>query len=159
MSLLFYSILESLGENVLSKMGTPNFQIQKILQQDWGFFSKNPKQTDLVYIKNDGKELFYPNAQLSNLWGINRKARAQGTEVGLLFEEIEEKDIKKIKMFYSDFINHVKDEEFIKVENKEINPTMKGEYILFTGQFTPFPWAKDTKDKFIVEKYIKVNIE
>lgn len=151
--------MESLGENVLSKIGSTKFQIQQILQQDWGFYSKNPKKTDLVYIKIDGNELYYPNAKFSNMWGIDRKARAQGTEAGLLFEYLEEKDIKKTKMFYSDFLKYVKNEEFIKVKNKDINPTIKGRYIFFTGQFTPFPWAKDTKDKFIVEKYIKVKVE
>lgn len=131
-----------------------------VLPQEWGFYSKNPRKLDLAYVEDGGESLNYPNARISNLWGLKRDARAEGTEAGLIFQEINNLyKMKETKMFFSDFKKEVQNEPYVKVKNKDTFKSMKGRYIVFTGDVIPFAWAKKTEDKFIVKKYIKVDIE
>lgn len=158
--ILFYSVINSLGHNVLSFNEKVELELEDILPQQWGFYSKNPRTTDLVYFKLEGNETFSPNARIDNLWGINRKARAQGTEAGALFERlVTQNKLKETEIFYSQLNEKIKNEPFIKVKNKDTFQSLKGKYIFFTGEITPYAWAKSTKDRFIVKKYVKVEIE
>ncbi|MEX5936112.1 SdpA family antimicrobial peptide system protein [Mammaliicoccus sciuri] len=159
-SILFYSVVNSLRHNVLNFDTRLDSELEEILPQQWGFYSKNPRTTDLVYFKVDGNDLLYPNARLGNLWGINRKARAQGTEAGGIFEKLSSKNkIKKTDVFYSDLKEEIKNEPYIQIKNDDTFQSLKGKYIFFTGEYTPYAWAKNTNDRYIVKKYAKVDIQ
>ncbi|EGQ3991740.1 TPA: SdpA family antimicrobial peptide system protein [Staphylococcus pseudintermedius] len=157
---LFLTVVNSLGHNIVSPSKATETYLKILMPQEWGFYSKNPKTLDLAYISVDGNEVIQPNANLKTIWGINRGARAQGTEAGLLYTEAQKNNqIKSTEKYFSEFIEEVENEPFVKMKNKDSRKTFKGRYILFSGEIVPFPWAKSTKDKYIVKKYVKVEVE
>ncbi len=80
------SILSALPKNPLTPKKDITIYISQIWPQGWGFFSKSPKEEYLnVYKSNGDPSVQWPNMKLSNLFGINRAGRAQGTEIGLIF--------------------------------------------------------------------------
>lgn len=157
---LLFTIVNSLGHNVISPSKSSEYYLKVLMPQEWGFYSKDPKILDLAYVKIDGAEIIQPNANIKTAWGLNRKARAQGTEAGLIYHEaISKGKIKEANNYYSDFIKKTKDEPFIKIKNTDSRKTFKGKYIFFSGEVVPFSWAKSTKEKHIVKKYVKVEVE
>lgn len=160
LSVLFFSITNSLSHNVFTISDEVRNQVKLFLPQEWGFYSKNPRELELGYVEDGGRKLNYPNAKLSNIWGINRTARAEGTEAGLIYKELVSSiEMKPTQMLLNDLKKATKEEPYIKLKNKDTVKTMKGKYIFFNGEIVPFAWAKNIEDKFIVKEYIKVEIE
>ena len=97
-TVLLYSITNTLSYNPFSLKESRANEIRKLLPQEWGFYSKNPRTADLVYLPIDGNNnIQSPNASLKNIWGISRVGRAQGTEAGMIFKKVvSENKLKKV---------------------------------------------------------------
>lgn len=157
---LLFTIVNSLGHNVISPSKFNEYYLKILLPQEWGFYSKDPKILDLAYVKIDGAEIIQPNANIKTAWGLNRGARAQGTEAGLIYHKaISMGEIKEANNYYTDFIKKTKKEPFIKIKNTDSKKTFKGKYIFYSGEVVPFSWAKSTEERHIVKKYVKVEVE
>lgn len=71
---LLFTIVNSLGHNVISPSKASEYYLKVLMPQEWGFYSKDPKILDLAYVKIDGAEIIQPNANIKTAWGLNRKA-------------------------------------------------------------------------------------
>lgn len=158
LSILLYSIVNSLSVNPLSLSEKYILQLRQILPQDWGFFSKNPREGEFAFFEDTGNKLNLPNANLSNAWGISRKGRAQGTEAGLLYRNIKNNSVLQCNDYLNDCIKKYENRKYTEIVNKTPNPTMCGRYKFFELENIPFAWAESTKEKYIAKKYYKVDV-
>src|SRR4030095_4783202 len=66
--------------------------IMAIIPEGWGFFTRNPRETDLyLYFLKDKHWVMNPNAPISscrNSFGLNRLPRAQSVELGMILSKI-----------------------------------------------------------------------
>ncbi|WP_407319279.1 SdpA family antimicrobial peptide system protein [Isoptericola halotolerans] len=89
------TIFFSLPSNVLAvREGEPVRRLAVALApQSWGFFTKDPAEEELepYLVTDEGLEhvLAFPQASPGNPFGISRKHRAQGVELGLLASQVE----------------------------------------------------------------------
>lgn len=135
-------------------------KIGAIWPQGWGFFSKDPRSTNMkIYSLDNSKDIKLPNMQIENIFGLNRKGRAQAIEAGRINSKIAKGkwiDCKENEHNIEDIKNSG---EFINVKNDSPKPLLHGKYIF--AQEKPIPWnySKYYKDKTNIKKFIKVNIE
>lgn len=87
-----YALDSALPANTLRLPLQKQLQLARIIPQGWGFFTRNPREPIvLVYRKSDGEwqpAWLGPQGRARYLFGFNRRPRAQGVELGLLFEDI-----------------------------------------------------------------------
>ncbi|HCW3604261.1 TPA: SdpA family antimicrobial peptide system protein [Staphylococcus aureus] len=157
---LLFTVINSLGHTIVSPNQNIQYYLKILMPQEWGFYSKNPKTLDLTYVEVDGNKIIQPNAHVKTLWGLNREARAQGTEAGLIYQEASKRNlIKTTESYYDDFVKETKNEPFVKIKNPDSRKKFKGKYIFYSGEIIPFSWAKNTKERHIVKKYVKVDVQ
>lgn len=135
-------------------------KIGAIWPQGWGFFSKNPRSTNMkFYSLENSKEVRLPNMKFENIFGLNRKGRAQAIEAGRINSKIPEEKWNSCKKTSCNIKNIATSEGIIHLKNDSPKPLLKGEYIF--AQEKPIPWnySKYYNKKTDIKKYIKVKIE
>jgi len=111
-----------------------------VLPQGWAFFTRSPREPDVVpYRHADGRwqpALRTPNAEPRNLFGLSRRARSQGVEIGLLAGELRGADWRPCADAPTDCLDLAPS---VIVHNASLLPTLCGEVGLVSQQ--PLPWA------------------
>ncbi|EJR26667.1 MULTISPECIES: SdpA family antimicrobial peptide system protein [Bacillus] len=135
-----------------------NMAIQ-FMPQGWGFFSKSPRdETIFVHELQGSNHIQWPNNTAENLFGISRKGRGQGIELGLITSSLKKEDW----ITCDDGIKECKKKEklnAIEVENSTPVPNVCGPYIVETREPVPWAWAKITDGENYPTKIVKVNVK
>jgi antimicrobial peptide system SdpA family protein len=91
----FYIVHAQLPSNTLELPGqeTLRIQIQQVLPQGWAFFTKSPRDPQMVAwrLGDTGdweSSLYAPHAEPRNVFGLNRRSRAQPVEMALLVNSV-----------------------------------------------------------------------
>lgn len=124
-------LLNSMPFNPMSLKNVDNeLMIKTFLPEGWGFFTRSPKENDLVILqKKDGlwqKNIYSPIARPSNFFGISRLPRAQSTEMAMLIHQIPENEWR-----------HCNDETQLCLQDTSVA-------VLSLKNEVPFPVLKDT---------------
>lgn len=119
-------------------------KISKIFTQGWGFFSKNPRDEKFYAINLKTGEYVgeWPNMTLNNLYGVKKKGRAQGIELGRLYEKADPGNMKKCQ---NDPQKCLRTMDSIKVVNDKVKPTILGDIGIIKEEPVPWAWSKDFK--------------
>lgn len=65
--------------------------VSSVAPQGWAFFTKTAKEPTVVPFNTDGVSVsLLPNARPGNIFGISRKGRAQGVEIGYIQQRVEQ---------------------------------------------------------------------
>ncbi|MFC7394280.1 SdpA family antimicrobial peptide system protein [Scopulibacillus cellulosilyticus] len=142
----------ALPSAVVSPTGPLKGNIHRLYTQGWGFFSKNPEDEVLnIYNPNSMKpESEWPNNSLKHLFGLNRKGREEGIELGAILARLPDKgdwNTGKIK-------NNI---HYFKIKNPSWNDNLHGKMIIAYEKITPWAWSEVMKKKKIV-RYIGVDV-
>ncbi|MCE5040788.1 SdpA family antimicrobial peptide system protein [Mammaliicoccus sciuri] len=110
--------------------------------QSWGFFSRNPRESNLnIYSLNDDNEsILAPNHLPSNILGLDRKARAQGVEAAVLYNQVKEENIETCEFNASECLEEMSISQ--KIFNETQEPTLCGEIGLALKEPIPWSWGK-----------------
>ncbi|MBU6949656.1 SdpA family antimicrobial peptide system protein [Staphylococcus haemolyticus] len=135
-------------------------KIGAIWPQGWGFFSKNPRSTNMkFYSLENSEEVRLPNMKFENVFGLNRKGRAQAIEAGRLNSKIPKHKWKTCENSSCNIKNIATSEKSFRVKNDAPKPLLKGEYIFVQQKPIPWNYSKYYKKKTEIKKYIKVKVE
>ena len=89
-----YVFVHSLPYNPIGSLYPDRVGIRAFIPEGWAFFTKNPREEQfMAYTVQAGEwqpALSMPVARPRNVFGLNRAARAQGVELGLLLKQIPE---------------------------------------------------------------------
>ncbi|MGV8911351.1 MAG: SdpA family antimicrobial peptide system protein [Rhodoglobus sp.] len=124
--------------------------VQAIAPEQWGFFTKSPRDESLVPYGYDAangwvKDALFPHGQVQNAFGLNRVSRAQGIELGLLYTEavgedwIQCDDSSATAIECLDSLSTEKTESWLQIVNASPSPTICGLGAL--AREVPAPWA------------------
>ncbi len=152
--LIIFLFLQSIPSNPLSMYIPENGKINKVLlPQGWAFFTRNPREDRVMfytYENDEWSDLYFlkQNSKHSNLFGLNRKARAQQIELGLLISNTLKSSSWRDTTAGTNINNILPLKEPLIVVNESINPTICGETLLIKEEVIPWAWSKD-KDSIL----------
>jgi antimicrobial peptide system SdpA family protein len=136
-------------------------RIKFLIPQGWKFFTRSAREEFVgVFVKDSqGKwqsGLAEANASPANLFGLNRKSRAQGIEIGMLTVCIKKDqwtDCKERLDICMERITTV-----ASIPNDSPNPTLCGEVVLIRQPPTPWAWSKARRQVIMPSKCVKVTL-
>ncbi|PEK57864.1 SdpA family antimicrobial peptide system protein [Bacillus wiedmannii] len=158
--LFLSSIISGLGTNPLSMSKDANLAISSVLPQGWGFFSKDPResQVGLYAAEKDSLEVLWPNMKVKNVFGLYRKGRSQGVEMGLLTTKFKEQDWMKCTDSNLQACKKKADKKVVKVENPISTPLVCGEYYMTKENPVPWNYYKYSDSTYTVTNIVKVDV-
>lgn len=150
-----FVFLTNQEENVLTSPWQRSMRpaIQTIAPEQWGFFTKSPRDESLVpysYEVTTGWEAdaLFPHSQPQYLFGLNRVSRAQGLELGLLYAAIADNDWVTCDEYSSRSIDCLakltsqRDDSWSEIRNSSPAPTVCGRGALAREFSTPWAYAR-----------------
>ncbi|PDY26976.1 SdpA family antimicrobial peptide system protein [Bacillus thuringiensis] len=158
--LFLSSILSGLGSNPLSMNKDTNLIISSVLPQGWGFFSKDPRENQVgLYAEGkDSLEVLWPNMKAKNVFGLYRKGRSQGVEMGTLTSKIKEQDWMECSEGNLQTCKKKADEKPIKLDNPVTYPLLCGGYYMTKEKPVPWNYYKYSDSAYKVTNIVKVDV-
>lgn len=145
-----FAFLTNQPENVLttSWQKAVKTSVQTVVPEQWGFFTRSPREDELLPYRWDGAKWTsvsaYPHSQAKYLFGWNRSSRAQGIEIGLLFKEAsgqEWRDCDPDKTAVNCLKGLTASAGWLPVTNPSPDPTICGRSALSRALPPPWAWA------------------
>jgi antimicrobial peptide system SdpA family protein len=159
--LFVQTIVSNMPYNAL-RSGKFNAKIVSLLPEAYAFFTRSPRE-DQLYLyaieNNQLKEVSYQNTDPSCFYGISRKQRAKGIELGHLFGKVA--STKKDEWIECN-------ESLLTCENwgevpsvLVLNPTYSnqicGEFLIVSRKIIPWAWSSSRDKINMPSKVIKIN--
>jgi len=153
---LFSSLQLALPNNPTSGLKSPI--VSQIFPQGWGFYSISPREEQVtLYDENGHPALDWPNSSLSNVFGLQRKGRAQGLEVGIVTAELQETDFTQVEGNLQEAILSYTG-KVLTVKNPTPDAMVKGTYFVVKYQVVPWSWAQLVKQEDYPSKIVEVKV-
>jgi antimicrobial peptide system SdpA family protein len=164
--LFFFALTSYLPDNPLSPGIKSRVVLKTFLAEDWGFFTKSPRDLEMfIYAKKENiweSILFTPNSSYKNIIGIDRRARAQGSEAALLLNDLQQDSSKWID---ATNVTHLelmlKNEGLspVSVENKSKRITLIGDVWVILQRPIPWSWSEHLNEIKMPLRAIRLNIK
>ncbi|WP_210366016.1 SdpA family antimicrobial peptide system protein [Bacillus sp. REN3] len=156
--LLFYTIIAAIPTSAIPLDLEKRILIRTVYPQGWGFYSKDPRgdMFNVYNISNEEPAVNWPNNKISNVFGLYRYGRAQGTEMGLLTAQIQEGDWDKCTKDPRDCLSD--STKTVSIQSTTPKPTLCGELGIASAQPIPWAWADYADDINSTSKIVRVNV-
>ncbi|HLU46334.1 MAG TPA: SdpA family antimicrobial peptide system protein [Natronosporangium sp.] len=142
----FYIVHAQLPSNTMELPGQEalRLRIQQVLPQGWAFFTRSPREGQLVTWAptDDGsweQSLYGPHSEPRNVFGLNRRSRAQAVEVGLFSTMIPDDAWQDCE--HGDIPRCLPDAKVVPVVNPSPQPLLCGPVGLSAQPPVPWAWA------------------
>jgi antimicrobial peptide system SdpA family protein len=131
----FTPVRGSISDAVYSRVWAP---------QGWSFFTKSPRDPEVFVFQQGGAGTWRaidrtPYGKVANVFGLSRRARAQGVELGLLLEGIPPAAWLSCDQGRRSCFDATSALTFAPVRNRSPIPSICGRILLVSQR--PLPWA------------------
>jgi antimicrobial peptide system SdpA family protein len=139
-----YALHAALPPTALKLPFEEKLNIRYFTPEGWAFFTRNARE-DRYYLYRLNAEgrwesaLMAPHHRPSNIFGLDRKSRAQGVEMGMLSVQVDAKEWKECRSTHAECLASAP--ILRTVTNKSPRPTLCGEIGLVTQPPVPWAWA------------------
>ncbi len=142
-----YSIHVQLPFNPMRLPFESKVPIVAILPQGWGFFTREPREPNVqAFTRRDGRPLLTDsNAGPSNFFGLSRRPRALGVELGLILSSIREEQWKK-------------QTTPLTIHNPTPEPTLCGNLTLVRRPPLPWAWSRSKRPVTMPAETVQVDV-
>ncbi|MCZ8497363.1 SdpA family antimicrobial peptide system protein [Priestia megaterium] len=156
---IFYSIVASLPTSAIDLDLENKTLLKTIVPQGWGFYSKDPRgEMSNVYNLDTKKQAVqWPNNRISNVFGLNRYGRGQGTEMGLLTTQVPTDKWTICDKESLDCLLDIK--KSIPIVNSTPKPTICGNIGVTQEKPKPWAWSKYKNEVNLTSKVVRMNVE
>ncbi|HEU4964168.1 MAG TPA: SdpA family antimicrobial peptide system protein [Bacilli bacterium] len=138
--------------------GMKNQTVSQIFPQGWGFYSISPREEQVMLLDEEGRmALDWPNADAENLFGLMRKGRAQGLEVGIVSSGLQEEDYTEVEGNLQEAIRSYTGNVYT-VDNPTPDAMVKGKYFIVKYKVVPWSWAHLMTQEEYPAKIAEVNV-
>ena len=157
---IVFIALGSLPYNPLSLSNKNRLKITSVIPEGWAFFTRNPREANVfLYRKQENKivSVDVANSSPSMFWGLKRNVRAQGVELEIIFNSINDTNWLKC----NDDINKCLNWDTIpaiQVQNTTLIHSLCGELFLQKKEPVPWAWSKSREDIHMPAQVIKLNV-
>lgn len=155
--------LNSIDTNPIKLKIDLNNKVFTFVPQGWAFFTRNPREAQIVlYKKTNKNKLEVINQRHSsylNLFGLNRKAAKMIIEVAFLKEKTNDHLFQNTRWNYQGNIYSKIPSKCYKIKNQLKDSYLKGEYVIVYQKPVPWAWSKSVNKIKMPAKIIRLNIE
>jgi antimicrobial peptide system SdpA family protein len=158
---LGYSIHQGMPFNPITLPLAKTLRVKFLIPQGWKFFTRSAREEFIrVFVKDsEGKwqsALAEANASPGNLFGLNRKSRAQGIEIGMFTTSVIKDRWTECKESLEICMERLP--AAASIPNDSPNPTLCGEVVLIRQPPVPWAWSKARRQVTMPSKCVKVNL-
>lgn len=159
--LVYKVTLSALPYNPLSPGINQKTTITSIIPEGWGFFTRNPRETDLyLFFSENGKWVKNRNTPISswrNSFGLNRFPRAQSVELGMILNSINDTCWKTAMINIDN--NTITDTVVIQITDRSPSPTITGRICIVQQEPIPWAWSWNREKLKMPSQYVIVDIK
>ncbi|WAS84895.1 MULTISPECIES: SdpA family antimicrobial peptide system protein [unclassified Corallococcus] len=163
-SVAAYALHAALPYNPLQLPFEDRFDIRLVLPEGWAFFTRDPRDERILsYLRTPGGQWVRanqtPNFQPRNAFGIDRAARAQGVEMGLLLEATRQLGRHACEEDPLKCLERAPSERTLR--NESPNPTFCGQLGIVFQPAVPWAWSRSHRGKAVVmpSKVLRLDVE
>lgn len=119
-----------------------------VIPQGWAFFTKSSQDPAVIPFDSEGNSVSQlPTSRLTNSFGINRKGRSQGVEVGLLQKELSDSEWTNCDgKSVSSCIAAIRSKPMSNIVNTSPRPSLCGDVFLLKSVPRPFAYRHLTEE-------------
>ena len=159
---IYMAFVSATPRSPLSPSPASMFNTTLLVPEGWAFFTRNPREPDVVlYKKVNGQWLHDPINPLSmssNYWGLDRRPRAQSTEVAMILSSVPQDLWVSSDSSVESCLTNFFDSSILQINNIVPEPVLCDTVAI--QLLPPVPWAW-SKNKKLIMPYrlvcIKVN--
>jgi antimicrobial peptide system SdpA family protein len=132
------------------------------LPQGWSFFTRNPREAQVLLYKIDGKRIIpitQKHSSYKNLFGLIRKSSIYTSEIQIIRSKINDSLFFNTKWNYQENKIGLVPKGKITIYNEIFSPLLCGEYLLVFQEPIPWAWSKNMKSIKMPAKIIRINIK
>ena len=159
-----YALHAALPPNPIKLPFAERLDMRLLLPEGWAFFTRDPRDERMMpFQRGPGGEWERasrtPNFQARNSFGIDRAARAQGGELGLLLSEA--RDTRRMDCEDAPTVCLERAPVALRLHNSSPNPTLCGSLGLVFQKAIPWAWSRSGREKGIImpSKVLRLDIE
>lgn len=163
-TLTVYALHAALPFNPIELPFEKHFNIKLLLPEGWAFFTRDPRDDRMLPYQRtpEGQWAWAsdtPNFQWKNAFGINRAARAQGVELGLLMKDAA--TLPKVECKESPTACLERAPVAQTLRNTSPRPTYCGQVGLVFQRAVPWAWSRTNQGKPITmpSKVLRLDVE
>jgi antimicrobial peptide system SdpA family protein len=156
-----YSIHQGMPFNPVNLPLAKALRVKFLLPQGWKFFTRSAREEFIKVFAKDSQghwqsALAEANASPGNLFGLNRKSRAQGIEIGMFTTPILKEKWADCKERLDICMESIA--TAASIPNDSPNPTLCGEIVLVRQSPAPWAWSRAGRQVVMPSKCVKVNL-
>jgi antimicrobial peptide system SdpA family protein len=154
-TIFFSSVITGLGATPVSPTKDSQVVLASILPQGWGFFSKDPRDPimGLYAADEESSEILWPTMRTDNIFGLYRKGRSQGVEMGGLFTKVKEEEWSECES--GDLNSCKKKAQEVVLENDTPSPLLCGTYYFTQEETVPWSYFKYSESDSKITQIVK----
>lgn len=158
--LALYVVHAALPYNPLRLPYAHALRTQVWAPEGWAFFTRNPREPRPFLYRLDGatwaSASLGPHARASNAFGMNRRARAQGVELGLLLEGVPSRSWKRCEEAPLGCLDAAP--AAARVANRSPRPSLCGTIGVVRQAPVPWAWARAPKPVVMPSNVIRLEV-
>lgn len=136
--------------------------LRVLVPEGWAFFTRNPREERfLPFLRRPDGTWSYahagPNAEARNTFGLNRAARAQGVEIGLLQGSIPAAAWQPCDDAILACLQ--RSTTALELTNESPNPTLCGAVALALQEPLPWAWAAASSEETMPSKIVRLDVK
>lgn len=163
-TLTVYVLHAALPYNPIRLPFEDRFDVRLVLPEGWAFFTRDPKDERMLPMIRGERDQWRrasqtPNFQPRNFFGIDRAARAQGVELGLLLEEARGAERAACEEAPEVCLARIPVAQ--RVHNRSPNPTLCGQVGVVFQKAVPWAWSRSSQEKKIImpSQILRMDVE
>jgi antimicrobial peptide system SdpA family protein len=134
--------------------------MQQLLPEGWAFFTRSPREPDLVPFTRDGegrwsRALRAPHAEPHNVFGLDRRSRAQGVEMGLLTGGLTANDWRDCRGAIGECLEQA---PAVRIANLALAPTLCGDGGLASQPPVPWAWSRSADETTMPSRTVRLEV-
>jgi antimicrobial peptide system SdpA family protein len=138
------------------------FNTTLLVPEGWAFFTRNPREPDIVLYKKIKGQWMHdpinPLSMISNWWGLDRRPRAQSTEMAMILHSIPQDLWVSCDSSIENCLTNFTDSVILQINNTVPRPVLCD--TVAVQLLPPVPWAWSKNRNLVMPYrliYIKVN--
>lgn len=160
-----YSVHASLPSNTVRLPFAEQISTRIWAPEGWAFFTRDPREEDVFVFAPEAADegpwrsiLLSPHASPSNLFGLDRYSRAQGTEIGLLLYELSAEHWRDCDASPEECLVSY-GEAAQELENASPRPSLCGSIGFALQRPVPWAWASAEEEIVMPSRIAKVSVQ
>lgn len=159
---IWLTLLSALPYNPISLNFSTELSLKLMMPEGWGFFSRNPREQDLLIYKkqnSEWKSVLNPLTSSENWFGFSRDARSLSVEAAMLLDGVDKSNWIQCEDKYFQSCISEKNVSITELTNESPHPVICDTICMILTEPVPWAWSKDMHHSGMPSKILYLKIE